>query len=223
MEKILDKETQNKVREILEKLTEPVQILLVKNDGEYSEIVEQLLGELKELDERIKVNIYHSDSQEINNYDIEKDLLPAMLILDNEGRDYRIRYYGIPSGYEFTTFLQNIIAVSNKSVDSFNDENKEKLSQIDKNVRIRVFVTPTCPYCPRAVFAAHQTAMLNPNIIGEMIEANEFDSISFEYGVSSVPHTVIEVKENGTWVKKGEFVGAYPENSFVEEVLKAVE
>jgi glutaredoxin-like protein len=223
MEKILDKETQNKVREILEKLTEPVQILLVKNDGEYSEIVEQLLGELKELDERIMVNIYHPGSQEINNYDIEKDLLPAMLILDNEGRDYRIRYYGIPSGYEFTTFLQNIIAVSNKSVDSFNDENKEKLSQIDKNVRIRVFVTPTCPYCPRAVFAAHQTAMLNPNIIGEMIEANEFDSISFEYGVSSVPHTVIEVKENGTWVKKGEFVGAYPENSFVEEVLKAVE
>jgi len=223
MEKILDKETQNKVREILEKLTEPVQLLLFKNDGEYSEIVEQLLEELRELDDRIKVDARHSDSQEINNYDIEKDLLPAMLILDNEGRDYRIRYYGIPSGYEFATFLQNIIAVSNKTVDSFNNENKEKLSQIDKNVRIRVFVTPTCPYCPRAVFAAHQTAMLNPNIIGEMIEANEFDSISFEYAVSSVPHTVIEVKENGTWVKKGEFVGAYPENSFVEEVLKAVE
>ncbi|POZ88488.1 MULTISPECIES: thioredoxin family protein [Petrotoga] len=223
MEKILDKETQNKVREILEKLTEPVQLLLFKNDGEYSEIVEQLLEELRELDDRIKVDTRHSDSQEINNYDIEKDLLPAMLILDNEGRDYRIRYYGIPSGYEFATFLQNIIAVSNKTVDSFNNENKEKLSQIDKNVRIRVFVTPTCPYCPRAVFAAHQTAMLNPNIIGEMIEANEFDSISFEYAVSSVPHTVIEVKENGTWVKKGEFVGAYPENSFVEEVLKAVE
>jgi alkyl hydroperoxide reductase subunit AhpF len=108
-------------------------------------------------------------------------------------------------------------------VNSFSDENKEKLSQIDKKMRIRVFVTPTCPYCPRAAFAAHQAAMLNPNITGEMIEANEFDRISFEYGVSSVPHTVIEVKENEDWVKKGEFVGAYPENSFVEEVLKAVE
>ncbi|MGY4687302.1 protein disulfide oxidoreductase [Petrotoga sp. DB-2] len=223
MEKLMDKETQNKVKEILEELTEPVQILLIKNDGEYSEIVEQLLGELKELDERIKVDIYHSDSEEVNKYDIEKDLIPAILILDSEGNDYGIRYYGIPSGYEFTTLLQNIIAVSNNSVNSFSDENKEKLSQIDKKMRIRVFVTPTCPYCPRAVFAAHQAAMLNPNITGEMIEANEFDRISFEYGVSSVPHTVIEVKENEEWVKKGEFVGAYPENSFVEEVLKAVE
>ncbi|KUK80642.1 MAG: Glutaredoxin-like domain protein [Petrotoga mobilis] len=135
MEKILDKETQNKVREILEKLTEPVQLLLFKNDGEYSEIVEQLLEELRELDDRIKVDARHSDSQEINNYDIEKDLLPAMLILDNEGRDYRIRYYGIPSGYEFATFLQNIIAVSNKTVDSFNNENKEKLILSSRNIK----------------------------------------------------------------------------------------
>jgi glutaredoxin-like protein len=223
MEKLMDKETQSKVKEILEELTEPVQILLVKNDGEYSEIVEQLLGELKELDDRIKVDTYHSDSEEINKYDIEKDLSPVTLILDSEGNDYGIRYYGIPSGYEFTTILKNIIAISNNSVNSFTDENKEKLSQIDKRVKIRVFVTPTCPYCPRAVFAAHQTAMLNPNVTGEMIEANEFDRISFEYGVSSVPHTVIEVKDNGEWLKKGEFVGAYPENSFVEEVLKAVE
>jgi len=222
MEKFLDTETQNKVKEILEELTEPVKILLFKNDGEYSDILEQLLGELTELDDRIKIDTYQSDSEEIDNYDIEKDLLPAMLILDSEGKDYRIRYYGIPSGYEFSTFLQNILAVSNKSVNSFTDESKEKLTQIDKKLRIRVFVTPTCPYCPRAVFAAHQTAMLNSNITGEMIEANEFDSLSYEYGVSSVPHTIIEIKENGNWAKKGEFVGAYPENSFVEEVLNAV-
>ncbi|WP_237729811.1 hypothetical protein [Petrotoga sp. 8T1HF07.NaAc.6.1] len=95
MEKLMDKETQNKVREILEELTEPVQIFLFKNDGEYSEIVEQLLGELKELDDRIKVDTYHSDSEEINNYDIERDLFPAMVILDSEGNDYGIRYYGI--------------------------------------------------------------------------------------------------------------------------------
>lgn len=223
MEKMLDKDTQNKVREILQELTQPVKIVLIKNEGEYSDIVEQLLDELKELDERIIVNSYHSDSEEARTYQFENDLLPALLILDNDGKDYRIRYYGIPSGYEFTTLLQNIIAVSNKTVNSFTKENIEKLANINKELRIRVFVTPTCPYCPKSVLAAHQTAMLNPKITGEMIEANEFDRISFEYGVSSVPQTVIEVKENGKWVKKGEFVGAYPENSYVEEILKAVE
>ncbi len=56
-----------------------------------------------------------------------------------------------------------------------------------------------------------------------MIEANEFEELSVKYDIKSVPHTVIEVKENGIWVMKNEFIGAYPQNNYILEVLKAIE
>ena len=56
--------------------------------------------------------------------------------------------------------------------------------------------------------------MANEFVTASMVEANEFQDLSMEYGVSSVPHIVI----NG----KVTFVGAYPEPQYVEEVLKAL-
>ncbi|HQO13577.1 MAG TPA: thioredoxin family protein, partial [Petrotogaceae bacterium] len=95
---------------------------------------------------------------------------------------------------------------------------------IDKKVRIRVFVTPTCPYCPKAVISAHQTAMANSEmVVAEMFEANEFGNESQKYNVSSVPHTIIEVKENDGWVKTGEFIGAYPEDNYISELMQAID
>jgi alkyl hydroperoxide reductase subunit AhpF len=89
-------------------------------------------------------------------------------------------------------------------------------------MRIRVFITPTCPYCPKAVISGHQSALINDNIIGEMIEANEFGPLSAEHGVSSVPHTVIETFNGNEWEKTGEFIGAYPEQQFIDELMKTV-
>jgi hypothetical protein len=61
-------------------------------------------------------------------------------------------------------------------------------------------------------------AMENPeHIRAHMIDASEFPELSEHYGVSSVPLTVIDGKQQVT------FVGKYPEARFVQELLKAVE
>ncbi len=62
---------------------------------------------------------------------------------------------------------------------------------------------------------AHKLAMQSPNVIGEMVEANEFPDLSMQYNVSSVPHIIINEGE-------GEFVGALPEEAFVEQVMNAL-
>lgn len=74
-------------------------------------------------------------------------------------------------------------------------------------------MTPTCPYCPKAVETAHKFALLNRNITGEMVESLEFENEAEEAGVSSVPHIVI----NGDV----QFVGAYPDEQFAEYVMEA--
>lgn len=59
-------------------------------------------------------------------------------------------------------------------------------------------------------------AMENPRITAHMVDAAEFPDLSAEYEVSSVPQTVIDGKTSVV------FIGKYPENRFVAEILKAI-
>ena len=224
MEKLLDEKTLEQVRDLLSEMKGRVRIILFEKENcEYCDVTKQLYTELKDGVDNIDLDVHHIDSPVAEEYNIDKTLAPASVILASDGSDLGIRFYGIPSGHEFSTLLQDLILLSKNGEVELSEETVNELKNINKKMRLRVFVTPTCPYCPRAVLSAHQAAMINENINGEMIEANEFFEISSKHNVSSVPHTVIEAFENGEWVVKGEFIGAYPEPNFVEEILKAVE
>ncbi len=201
-----------------EQMKDNVKILLFIDDStecEYCDLTNQILNELSELEERIQLAVYHvkKDKDAVEKYNIDKT--PAIVMLDKDGNDTRIRFYGIPSGHEFYSLLQDILVVSTGKPLFFSKEEIDTIKSINKPLRIQVFVTPTCPYCPKAVLLAHTAAFLNPNITAEMVEANEFQELSKLYGISSVPHTFIN--------DKVEFIGAYPENKFIRELLKAVE
>ena len=61
---------------------------------------------------------------------------------------------------------------------------------------------------------AHKLALESPNIIGDVVEATEFPLLNQRYNVMSVPKIIIN--------ETAEFTGAYPEDRFVAEVLKAL-
>lgn len=200
-----------------EQLKNPVKVMVFVDDSsecEYCDLTRQVLEELSMIDGKIQLSVHHVE-KEPELVKIHKvEMTPAIILLDVNNQDTGIRFYGVPSGHEFSSLIQDIIAVSNNKPLFFNENQIAQIKSIESPVRIRVFVTPTCPYCPRAVLMAHSAALLNRNIVAEMIEANEFPELSMRYSVSSVPHTVInDVRE---------FVGAYPENAFVQELFRAV-
>jgi glutaredoxin-like protein len=137
-----------------------------------------------------------------------------MVLLNPEGDDKGVRFLGIPAGHEFGTLLQDIVSFSKGAISDLSKDSIQKIEKINSPVDIKVFVTTTCPYCPKAVLTAHNIAMANKNITAYMVEANEFQELSRKYGVSSVPQIVINDKVT--------FVGAYPEGQFVDQVMKAV-
>jgi glutaredoxin-like protein len=124
-----------------------------------------------------------------------------------------VRFVGLPAGYEFSTLLADVIDISKDRTD-LSPEARAAIRAIESPVQIQVFVTPTCPYCPRAARVAHQLAMENPLIVAEVIEANEFQEYSERYGVRSVPMTVINNRIT--------FVGSLPEGKVVEALQRAV-
>jgi len=89
------------------------------------------------------------------------------------------------------------------------------LKDISTPLRLQVFVTPTCPYCPRAVFLAHQFAMENEHIVADGVEATEYPHLSVKYSVRGVPKTVGNDKDVAE--------GAIPEAHLLQNVLSLVQ
>jgi len=149
------------------------------------------------------------DKQKAEEYRIDK--IPAVVVAGD--LDYGIRFFGIPSRYDFVSLLEAITVESNRDA-MFSPETAEILKPLDRPVHIQVFVTPMCPYCPVAVKTAHRFAIAKEHIRADMIESVEFPHLAARYGVMSVPKTVM----NETF----SIGGALPEKQFAEQVMKAV-
>jgi glutaredoxin-like protein len=199
---------------LFENLVNPVKLIMFTQELEcqYCRETHQLLEEIAALSDNIELQIYNFqiDNEMVEKYKIDK--IPATVIEGNT--DFGIRYYGIPSGYEFASILEDIVDVS-KNDSGLSEEARVALAKIDQPLHMQVFVTPTCPYCPKAVRLAHKMAIENKNITADMVEATEFPHLAMRYNVSGVPRTIIN--EN-TPVE-----GSIPEMLLVEKVVEAIE
>ncbi|MCJ7632982.1 FAD-dependent oxidoreductase, partial [Candidatus Bathyarchaeota archaeon] len=148
------------------------------------------------------------NGDEVTSYKIDK--IPATVIMGN--KDYRIRFYGLTAGYEFTSLIEAIMMVSiGKS--SLHPELETMVKDIKEQIYL-VFTTLTCPYCPKMVHVANQFAFVNDNIHADMVEASEFPHLAQKYSISGVPKTIINEVYS--------FEGALPEAAVYLEILKAV-
>ncbi|QAV32888.1 Glutaredoxin-like domain protein [Fervidobacterium changbaicum] len=184
-------------------------------DCEYCDLESQLLDEVKELSDKITVEKYHKDSEKAKEYNVE--FVPALIVTLEDGKDRGVRFYGIPSGHEFGTLIQIMTTFGNNATPQLSPSTVETLKNLDKPVKISVFVTPTCPYCPRAALTAFNMALASDMVTAEVIEANEFFDLSEQFGVSSVPHIAINRNPDKF------FIGAYPEPQFLQQVLDLAE
>ncbi len=196
-------------------LTKKVKLVLITQDFEcqYCRETRELLTELSAVSGKVELEIFSfdRDKEAVSKYSADK--IPATIILDENGTDFGIKYYGIPSGYEFSSLLEDIIMVGSGQT-QLPDNVVEKIKAIDHSIHLQVFVTPTCPYCPRAVLAAHKFAFLNQNIKADMVEATEFPHLSNKYNVKGVPRTVIN---------EDDFIeGAAPEEMLLDKINKVM-
>jgi len=107
---------------------------------DYCRETEQLVRELGELSDRLAVEVYNFqlDREQVAKYRVDK--IPAIVV---EGaKDYGIRFYGIPLGYEFPALLEAIKDAGRGATD-LAPETKAALARIARPVHLQVYVTPT--------------------------------------------------------------------------------
>ncbi len=211
---MLPDNVKEEVKKEFEKLQNPVKLVVFTQELEcqYCKENYQLALEVASLSDKISIEAYNFaiDKKKVEEYGIDK--IPAIVV---EGeKDYGIRFYGIPGGYEFSSLVEGIKIVGLRD-SGLSEESKSSLKKIDKPIHIQVFITLTCPYCPRAVHTAHQLAMESDFIKADMIEAQEFPHLANKYNVYAVPKVVIN--------EKVQFEGALPESAFLAQVMSALE
>lgn len=199
------------IRGEFRKLPRKVTLKLFREEGSPAgDLLVELMGELAAIEPE-KVSLEIAGPAEAEGLGIDK--LPA-LILQGDGEDYGVRFFGIPSGYEFASLLEAIRDVAAGGAE-LEEEVAATLAAVTKPVHIQVFVTPTCPYCPFAVRAAHRFAMASDLIRSDMVMAPDFPELSERYEVMAVPTVVINDAVR--------FEGAIPEEEFAAKVLEALE
>jgi len=212
MSLIPDEHKEHVRSELNEKMEKPVKIIMFTQEIECKFCAEtrQLIQELAAFNDKIKVEVYDFvvNSEKAKEYGVDK--VPAVVIVGE--KDYGVRFYGLPYGYEFQTLIEAVVNVSRGKTD-ISDKTKEILREIKTPVHIQVFVTLTCPHCAIVASIAHKFAIENDLIKADVIDASEFPYLGLKYGIMGVPKTVIN--------EKIEFVGALPEDLFLEHVLLA--
>jgi glutaredoxin-like protein len=180
-------------------------------DCTYCRETRALLEEVSALSPKISLTEYNFQSEKEKAAEYGVDKVPAIVVQGE--RDAGIRFYGIPSGYEYQSLIGAMIDVS-RGTTALSETTKDALKLVDRPVQIQVFVTPTCAYCSRAVRLAHQFALESPFITSACLESNEFPRIADRYQVRGVPKIVVNDVLS--------FEGAVPEAVFLENVLKAL-
>ena len=130
------------IRERLKGMVHPVKLVHFTQELnlEYGREANQLLAELLALSDKLSLEVYNFllDQDKVSEYAVDK--VPATAV--RNAKDYGIRFYGLPAGYEFATLLDAILSVS-QGDSGLKAENKDKLAKVSQPVHLQVFVTPT--------------------------------------------------------------------------------
>lgn len=219
MKKLIDNESENALKEKFSKeLKEPVDVKLFINpillpgneeQQELNNFAKQFITELSLIDQRIILQEFSISDELATQLGIKTS--PSILIGYDLG--YKILFNGAPYGYEANSLIETISLVSSGN-SNLSNSTKNYLKYTNGFSSLKVFVTPTCPYCPSVVILANQIAIeLKGKVFSECVEANENQELSLKFGISSVPHTFINNDINAG------LVGFSSEKNFVDFIM----
>ena len=210
---MIDAQSTEQVKKMLAEISKPVALMVFtrKEDCQFCEQVLDLVREVADLNDLLSVDPHDLDAEAKLGEDLGIEKVPAILVRGESDPGHR--FYGVPAGGEFTVLVESILDVGTGRPSPLTKETLDALSAVTQPLEMKVFFTPTCPHCPRAVRLAQLFALGSEQIRVTAVEAGEFPDWVQQYAIQGVPKTVIN--------ETVDFVGAQPEPAVLEHVLAA--
>jgi len=140
---LLSAQNITQIQELFQGLRNPVKLVVFSQSLAAADLCaenEALVREVAATSEMISVEVLNLaiDRERADAYGVNQ--VPAIVV---EGsRDYGLRFYGVPTGYEFSNLIDAIILASTGEP-TLSDETKAALGGLARDVEIKVFSTPT--------------------------------------------------------------------------------
>ncbi len=155
-----------------------------KKNEPYNDLARQILSLFEKVSGKIIVEQHDLKDPLAREWDVSYS--PTIIF---EPDRYNIRWIGAPAGEEGRTFVELLLLIGyGKS--NLSTESEGVLKRINETRNLKVFVSPSCPYCPQQAVNAIKAAVAKPDVISlEIIDIQAHPDIADQYGAQSVPQT----------------------------------
>ncbi len=129
------------VRKTLDGMKDEVRLTLFSRDGgecKYCGETEGLLSDIAAAAPRVKLEVLSLKKDAARAKELGIDKAPGIALVGK--KDYNLRYFGLPSGYDFIPFVETIRAVGDDNP-GISPESAARLAKLTKPVQLSVFVT----------------------------------------------------------------------------------
>jgi thioredoxin reductase (NADPH) len=198
------------LRQTFEQMPREIPLYLFVGRGQEDVFVQacrQIVRAFRELTPKITIKEFNLDHELAAKWGVDHS---PTLIIDPD--HYNIRWLGAPMGEEGRSFLEAMILIGiGKS--GMNEQSLAVVQKIDAMRQIKVFVSPTCPYCPQQVVNALRAAIERPDMVSlEIVDIQCRPDLAEQYNAHSVPQTYA----NDVLIGQG----AQQEEVFMSSLLK---
>lgn len=139
----------------------------------------------------------HSPKIALEEYDLVMDrdktvqygirMVPAIVVQGEEG--YTATFYGLIEDVFLGVLLDSILAISGKK-EWFQEEIRNTLKLLARDVKIQVYVESDCPQCRPVAETAIGLALESKLIYTDIIIASDFPELIRKYEIKTLPKTI---------------------------------
>ncbi|MGD9365411.1 MAG: thioredoxin-disulfide reductase [Desulfobacteraceae bacterium] len=198
------------LRQTFDRMPKEIPLFLFIGRGQDDVFVQacrQIVRAFRELTSKISIKEYYLDHDLAAKWGVDSS--PTLLI---DPENYKIRWVGAPMGEEGRSFLEAMILIG-MGKSGMSEQSLTVVQKIDTPRQLKVFVSPTCPYCPQQVVNGLRAAIERPDMVSlEIVDIQCRPDLADQYGAHSVPQAFA----NDVLIGQG----AQQEEVFMSSLLK---
>jgi len=209
-QKAILEQAQAQLIEVFRKMPHEVPLVLFTRPAHneaFSDAARQLIRSIREITPKVSLLEFDLGHEKARKYNITR---APTLLFDPER--YRVRWLGAPAGEEGRTFVEALIMMGYLNT-NLTEESRKVLEKINSPRDMKIFVSPTCPYCPQQAVNGVKAAIEKPEFVSlEIIDIQANPDLADQYSAFSVP----QVFANDMLIAQG----AQPEELFMLSLQK---
>lgn len=177
-------------RRFAQGMKDDVTLLLFVDEGSAMEKeLKDFANTLAQTNPKIKVDVQKAEdgkNQRMRELHIEH--WPCLVLV--KGDFTRIRYYGIPAGYEVPSLVDAIVELSSMRT-TLSPKARSALATVRRKANIKIFILTTCQFCPTVARHAYRGAIESPRVTAEIIDSQMFPDLATRHSVMGVPKIIL--------------------------------